>query len=89
MYLIWQTKVIDNHDKLKIREYLIFPICFCQRETIYVFFTNLINSKLISELVLSDKSVFLSFNATQVWPNLISITIFFTHAQLQNSVSKA
>ena len=29
-------------------------------------FTNWINSKLISELVSSDKSVFLCFNATQV-----------------------
>ena len=34
------------------------------------------NSKLISELVSSDKSVFLCFNATQVRPFLISITPF-------------
>ena len=38
-------------------------------------FTNLINSKLIPKLVSSDKSVFLCFNATQVWPILIIITI--------------
>ena len=42
------------------------PICFCQWETFYIFFTNLINSKLISELVSSDKTVFLCINATQV-----------------------
>ena len=46
----------------------------------------MINSKLISELVSSDKTVFLCNNATQVCRILISITIFFSHAQLQNSV---
>ena len=30
------------------------PYLFCQRETIFIFFTNLINSKLYSELVSSD-----------------------------------
>ena len=39
-----------NRDKSKITKHLIFPICFCQRETIFIFFT-LINLKLISELV--------------------------------------
>ena len=34
--------------------------------TDWVIFRNLINSKLISELVSSDKTVFLSNNATQV-----------------------
>ena len=45
-------------------------------------FTNLINSKLISELVSSDNTVFLCFNATHVLRILIGITIFFfAHAQ--------
>ena len=35
------------------------------------------------------KTVFLCNNATQVCRILISITIFFSHAQLQNSVNKA
>ena len=61
-----RKKVIENRDKSKIAKYLIFPICFCQRETFYIFFTNLINSKLISELVSSDNTVFLCINATQV-----------------------
>ena len=56
----------ENRDKSKITKHLIFPIRYCQRETIYIFFTNLINSKLISELVSSDKSVFLCFYATQL-----------------------
>ena len=58
--------MFENHDKSKITKYLIFPICFCQRATFYIFFTNLINSKLISELVLSDKTVFLCINATHL-----------------------
>ena len=49
-----KKKVIENHDKSKITKYLIFPFCFCQREILYIFFTNLINSKLISELVSRD-----------------------------------
>ena len=53
------------------------------------FFTNLINSKLISELVSSDNTFFLCFNATQVLQILIGITIFFEYVQLQISVSKA
>ena len=57
---------MENRDKSKITKYLIFPFCFCQRETFYIFFTNLINSKLISELVSSDNTVFLCINATQV-----------------------
>ena len=55
-------------------------------------FTILINSKfiseLVSELVSSDNTVFLYINATQGGRILISITIFFAHAQLQNSVNK-
>ena len=61
-----RKKVIKNCDKSKITKYLIFPICFCNRETFYIFFTNLINSKLISELVSSDKTAFLCIYATQV-----------------------
>ena len=56
------SKIVIN---LKITKYLVFPICFCQRETFY-FFTNLINSKLISELVSSGYKVFSCINATQV-----------------------
>ena len=63
------------------------PYLFCQRETFYIFFTNLINSNLISELVSSDKTVFLCINATQVLRILINTTIFFARAQLQNSVN--
>ena len=54
----------------------------------FTFFTNLINSKFISELVASDNTVDLCFNATQVWQILISITIFFAHALLQNTVQE-
>ena len=49
-----KKKVIENRDKSKITKYFFF-FCFCQRETLYIFFTNLINSKLISELVSRDK----------------------------------
>ena len=31
------AKVIENCDKSKITKHLNFPICFCQRETIYKF----------------------------------------------------
>ena len=66
-YHLWKC---DNHiswddifDYHPIRErniYIIFPICFCQKEAFSLFFfTNLINSKLISELVSSDKTVLL------------------------------
>ena len=88
VYLIWLKKVIENRDKPKITKHLIFPICFVKGDNFQIY-TNLINSKLISELVSSDKSVFLCFNATQVWPIPISITIFLAHAQLQNSVNLA
>ena len=50
-----EKKVIENRDKSKITKHLIFPICFCERETFCRFcFTNLIASKLISALVSSD-----------------------------------
>ena len=61
---------------------------FVKERHFTIFFTNLINSKLISALVSSDKSVFLCIYATQVWRILISITIFFAHAQSQNSANK-
>ena len=64
--MIRQNEFIENRDKSKITKHLIFPICFRQRETIYIFFTNFVNSKLISALVSSDKSVFLCCNAAQV-----------------------
>ena len=54
VYLILQKKIIENRDKSKITKHLIFPICFCQRETIFNFVTNLIKSKVISELISSD-----------------------------------
>ena len=44
---------------------------------------------MISELVSSDNTVFLCFNATQVLRILIGITTFIADAQLQTSVSKA
>ena len=28
----------ENRDKSKITKHLIFPICYCQRETIYIFY---------------------------------------------------
>ena len=58
--------IFDFHPIRECNIYIIFPICFCQRETFSFFLTNLINSKLISELVSSDKTVFLCKNATQV-----------------------
>ena len=48
--------IFDYHPIRERNIYIIFPICFCQRET-FSFFTNLMNSKLISELVSSDKTV--------------------------------
>ena len=33
-----RKKVINNRDKSKMTKYLIFPICFCGRETFYNFF---------------------------------------------------
>ena len=57
---------MENRDKSKVTKHFIFPICYCQSETIYNFFTNLTNLKLISEIVSSDWTVFLCFNATQL-----------------------
>ena len=51
------------------------------------FFLNLINSKLISELVSSDKTVFLCINT--IMTNSDKHNNLFAHAQLQNSVNKA
>ena len=46
-------KIIENRDKSKITKHLIFPICFCHREIIFSIL-QMLNSKLISELVSSD-----------------------------------
>ena len=54
-----------------------------------IFFSNLINSKVMFELVSNGKSVFLCFYATQLWPILISITTFFAYVQLENTVKRA
>ena len=40
VYLIWQKKIIENRDKSKITKHLISPICNCQRETIFTFFSK-------------------------------------------------
>ena len=48
---------MENCDISEITKYLNFPICFCQMETFYFFFTNMISLKLISELVSSGKTV--------------------------------
>ena len=58
--------ILDYHPIRECNIYIIVPTYFCQRETFPFFFTNLINSKLISELVSSGKTVFLCNNATQV-----------------------
>ena len=49
------SKIVINRRLPNIK---ILPICFCLKK--------MINSKLISELVSSYKSVFLCFNAAQV-----------------------
>ena len=65
-YHIHLDDIFDYHPIKEHNIYIILPICFCQRETFSIFFTNLIHSKLISELVSSDKTVFLCNNAIQV-----------------------
>ena len=89
---------VDNHipwddisDYHPIRErniYILFPICFCQRETFAIFFTNLINSKLISDLVSSNKTVFCvlmqhKYDESDKHDNL------FCACAIANSVNKA
>ena len=54
IYLIWHKNIIENRDKSKITKHLIFPICFLSKGDNFLFFTNLINSNLFSELVSSD-----------------------------------
>ena len=54
VYLIWQKKTLENRDKSKITNHLILPICFLSKGDDFQIFTNLMNSKLISEHVLSD-----------------------------------
>ena len=58
--------IFDYHPIRERNIYIIFPICFLSKGDIFLFFfTNLINLKLISELVSCDKTVFLRNNATQ------------------------
>ena len=61
VYLFWQKTIIENRDKSKITKHL-----FLSKGDNFHFFTHLINSKLISKLVSSDKSVFLCIYATQL-----------------------
>ena len=37
VYLIQQKKIIENRDKSKIAKHLMFHICCCQKETIFIF----------------------------------------------------
>ena len=57
------SKIVINR---RLQNIFNIPYLFCQRETFYKFFTNLITSKLISELVSSDKTAFLCIKATQL-----------------------
>ena len=59
------NKFIENLDKSKITKHLIFPIFSSKGDNLH-FFYKFGNSKLISALVSSDKSIFLCFNASQV-----------------------
>ena len=54
VYLIWQKKFIENRDKSKITKQLLFPIFFLSKGDNLQYFTNLLNLKLISELVSKD-----------------------------------
>ena len=60
------------------------PYLFLSKGDNFQYFTNLLNSKLISELVLSDLAVFLCFYATQLRPILISITILSCACAIAN-----
>ena len=55
---------IENRDKSRNSKYSLFV--FVKGRHFTLFFTNLMNSKLFSELVSSDNIVFLCINATQV-----------------------
>ena len=46
-----ENKFIENHDKSKITKHIIFPICICQRETIYIFFTKLIPGRVAQSVM--------------------------------------
>ena len=59
----------ENYRKsLSIEDYQTcnIPYLFLSKGDNFQFFTNLINSKLFSELISSDKAVFLCFYATQL-----------------------
>ena len=49
MYLIWQKKIIENRDESKIIKHFILS-----KGDNFQYFTNSLNSTLISELVSSD-----------------------------------
>ena len=55
--MIWQKKVIENREKSKITKHLNFLFVFVKERQ----FTDLTNSKLISELLSSVKVSFLVF----------------------------
>ena len=38
VYLVWQKKIIENRDKSKITEHLIFPICFVKRRQFSIYY---------------------------------------------------
>ena len=57
--------IFDYHPIRERNSYIIFPICFCQRE-IFSFFYKFDKFEIDYELVSSDKTVFLCNNATQV-----------------------
>ena len=58
-------KIIENRDNSKISKHLIFPIYFVKGRQFSIFYI-LINSKMTSELVSSDYSVFLCLYAIQL-----------------------
>ena len=58
VYLIWQKKIIKNRDKSKITKHLIFFFFFLSKGNNFQYFTNSLNSKLISALDSSDQAVF-------------------------------
>ena len=75
---------MENRDKLKITKTFNIPYLFLSKGDNFQYFTNSLNSKLISELVSSDLAVFLCFYATQIRPILISITILICACAIAN-----
>ena len=60
------------------------PYLFLSKGENFQYFTNSLNSKLISELVSSDEAVFLCLYATQLRSILISITILICECAIAN-----